>query len=69
MAPANRNVDHSSSLTPTECKFIVEVLRNVKLQGNPAVLRQALGLIDGICGKLAEELEKADKTRRRHFLP
>jgi hypothetical protein len=69
MAPANGIVGHSSPLTPEECKFIVEVLHSVKLQGNTAALRQALELIDGITGKLEEELEEADKTRMRHLLP
>ena len=69
MAATDRNVGHISTLTSEERNFIVQVLRSVKLHGNPAALRQALMLIDSINGKLAEELEEADKTRNPHFLP
>lgn len=69
MAPIDRDVGHSSALTPEECNFIMEVLGNVNLRDSPAALRQALELIDGITGKLADELEEAEKTKNPHFPP
>ena len=44
-----------SPLTAAEKEFIIQMLRQVKLSGDAAALRQALSLIDSIIHKLSPQ--------------
>lgn len=64
MAAANRRLNHGSSLTAEERRFIVEVLLAVELRGNSKALRRAVELIDSITEKLTADIEEGRQPEK-----